>query len=236
MFLKKIAKRKSDKSVKFMLPHGQPQRIKEIDEHFERLWDKEYADDTEIGALDLNEVKGDELLKDINQIRQLKKGVRREKGEEYEPEIVSEHHKNAIIGSDEEEDLVDVEVERHENRIDCESILTYNSNLYNHPKLIIEPRKQLTSQTSQMDVDSSDGEAGSARARSVASSRATVLSRLSIRPKDETPEEKRLRKKNLKKYRSERRQERKQNQQIFKSEQAHLVKQQRTNMPALKLS
>lgn len=219
------------------------QGLQQIDEHFERLYEKEYADDTEIGALDLNEVKGDELLSDLNQIRSLKKEIRivrqRNHGDDYEPELVSEHHKKAIIGSDgEDEDLVDVEVERRENRIDCESILTYNSNLYNHPKLIIEPRKRTTSRatSSRMDVDSDDARSRSGRTRSIASTRATVLSKLSIRPKDESAEDRRLRKKALKQYRHERRQERKQNRQIFKSEQVNLVKQQRTNMPALKLS
>lgn len=221
------------------------QGLQQIDEHFERLFEKEYADDTEIGALDLNEVKGDELLTNIDQIRQLKKEIKavrmRNHGDDYEPEIVSDHHKNAIIGDDpaaEDEDLVEVEIQRRENRVDCESILTYNSNLYNHPKLIVEPRKKSASQSTenQMEVESIDARSRSGRGQSIASSRATVLSKLSVRPTDETPEARKARKKALKAYRHERRQERKQNQQVFKSEHANLVKQQRTNMPALKLA
>lgn len=211
--------------------------LQQIDEHFERLFEKEYADDTEIGPLDLNEVKGEELLTNIDQIRQLKKEIKsvrkRNHGDDYEPEIVSEHHKNAIIGDEpgaEDEDLVEVEIRRRENRVDCESILTYNSNLYNHPKLIVEPRRKTTSQntTDQMEVTSDS--------KSVASSRATVLSKLSIRPSNETNEEKKARKKALRQYRHERRQERKQNQQIFKTEHANLIKQQSKNLAALKLA
>lgn len=218
------------------------QGLQQIDEHFERLYEKEYADDTEIGPLDLNEVKGDELLTNIDQIRQLKREVKtvrkRNHGDDYEPEIVSNHHKNAIIGDEEggeDEDLVEVEFHRRENRVDCESILTYNSNLYNHPKLIVEPRKRTSSQSTadQMEVDHSE-RAG--QATSVASSRASVLSKLSIRPSNETPEDRKLRKKALKEYRHARRQERKQNQQIFKSEQSNLMKQQISNLSAMKLS
>lgn len=204
--------------------------LQQIDEHFERLYEKEYADDTEIGPLDLNEVKGDELLKNIDQLKREVKCLRKKNhGDDYEPEIVSEHYKNAIIGDDDDEkDLVAIETTQRENRVDCESILSYNSNLYNHPKLIIESsRKRTTSQNNSDKMDTSCGQ-------SIASSRATILASLSTRPKNETPEERRARKKSLKAFRNERRQERKQNEQIFKSEKANLVKQ-RKNLPTLKL-
>lgn len=219
------------------------QGLQQIDEHFERLYVKEYADDTEIGPLDLNDVKGEELLTNIDQIRQLKqevKTVRKQNhGDDYVPEVVSEHYKNAIIGENsagEEEDLVEVEVQRRENRVDCESILSYNSNLYNHPKLIVEPRRKTASQSTvdQMEIESPARP--SSKAQSIASSRATIISKLSVRPNNETPEERRARKKALKEYRQARRQERKQNQNIFKSEHSHLVKQQINNLSALKLS
>lgn len=220
------------------------QGLQQIDEHFERLYEKEYADETEIGALDLNEVKGEELLSDINQIRQLKREVKivrkRNHGDDYEPEIVSEHHKNAIIGddpADEEKDLVEVEIQRRENKVDCESILSYNSNLYNHPRLIVEPRKKSLSQSTndQMETDITDSRSRSGRS-SMASTNVSVLSKLSIRPPNETLEDKRARKKALKQYRHERRQVRKLNQQIFKTELANVTKQQRLNQPVVKLA
>lgn len=217
------------------------QGLQQIDQHFERLYEKEYADDIDIGALDLNEVKGEELLSNIDQIRHLKKEVKevrkRNFGDDYVPELVSDHHKNAIIGDDpaaEDEDLVEVEIRRRENRVDCESILSYNSNLYNHPKLILESRaKNSRGVSEQMEMDD---RSRSDRTQSIASSRATILSKLSVRPDNETPDERKERKKALKQYRHERRQERKQNQQIFKSEHAKLMKQQRSNQPSLKLA
>lgn len=204
------------------------QGLQQIDEHFERLYEKEYADDTEIGPLDLNEVKGDELLENIDQLRREVKCLRkRNHGDDYEPEIVSEHYKNAIIGDDEEE-LVEIETTERENRIDCESILSYNSNLYNHPKMIIEnSRKRAASQSNSERMDTTDN-------RSVASSRATILASLSTRSKNETPEERRARKKSLKVFRNESRKLRKQSEQIFKSEMANQLKQVK-NLPTLKL-
>lgn len=219
------------------------QGLQQLDEHFERLYDKEYADDTEIGPLDLNEVKGEELLTNIDQIRGMKKEIKivrqRNHGDDYEPEIVSDHHKNAILGDvpgEEDEDLVEIEYRLRENRVDCESILSYNSNLYHQPKIIVEPRKKFSSQSTsdQMEV-CQESKSLNGAPKSVASSRTSVLSRLSQRPANESPLEKKARKQALRQYRQERRQERKQNQQIFKSEQVNLARQQRTNQPALKL-
>lgn len=211
------------------------QGLQQIDEHFERFYEDSYADDTEIGALDLNEVKGDELLTDIDQIRQLKKEVmevrKKNHGDDYEPEVISNHHKNAIIGSDsEDEDLVEVEVKKRENRVDCESILSYNSNLFNHPKLIMESRKRTTSlKSNASDISMSTND-------NTASSITATLAKLSVRPPNEGPDERKARKKAIKELRSERRQERKQNQLVFKTEHAKLMKQQRSNIPALKLA
>lgn len=211
------------------------QGLQQIDEHFEKFFEEQYADDTEIGALDLNEVRGDQLLTNINEIHQLKREIRevrkRNHGDDYEPEIVSEHHKQAIIGDDDaQKDFVEVEVKEHENKIDCESILSYNSNIYNHPKLIIEPHRRKTTSTTRSDA--SDCTIDSKSQQSLVA----TLARLSVRPQNETPEERKARKKAIKELRQERRQERKQNQHVFKSEHAKLMKQQRSNMPALKLA
>lgn len=215
------------------------QGLQQLDEHFERLYEKEYADDTEIGALDLNEVKGgEELLSNIDQIKEMKREIKivrkKNHGDDYEPELVSNHHKGAVIGDEpnaELADLVDVEVKVRENRVDCESILSYNSNIYNHPKLISEPRKR----TASKDKNSMDVEMESSGDDSRREAKSAVLAKLSRRPQNESQEEKRARKKAVKAYRSERRQERKSNQKMYKSEQIRLIEQQRNNAPALKL-
>lgn len=217
------------------------QGLKDIDEHFERIYEKQYANDEEI-ASDEEGVKGHQILNNKEQIKQLRKEVtvarKRNHDDIYEPEIVSEHHKNAIIGdSDNEQDLVETEIVKRENRVDCESILTYNSTLYNHPRLIVEggSRKRNRSKCSDVDMEELEESPNEKPPHSIASSRASILSRLSIRPPNETVEDKRSRKKALKMYRHERRQERKQNQSIFKKEQANLAKQEKNNRPGLRL-
>lgn len=215
------------------------QGLQHLDEHFERLYEKEYADDTEIGALDLNEVKGgEELLSNIEQIKEMKREIKivrkKNHGDDYEPELVSEHHKVAVIGDEpnaEDEDLVDVEVKVRENRVDCESILSYNSNIYNHPKLISEPRKRsISKDTSSVDVEMNISDDSKKRTRSA------LVAQLSSRPQNESQEEKRARKRAVKAYRRERREERKTNQKMFKAEKMRLIDQQRNNAPALKLA
>lgn len=52
----------------------------------------------------------------------------------------------------------------------------------------------------------------------------SCLSELSIRPKNESPEEKRIRKQNLKNYRRDRRQEKKANSLAFKDEKSRQEK------------
>lgn len=205
------------------------QGLQEIDEHFERLYENEYSEQQcESPAIT------EHPITKIDQVKQMKKEVvvarKRNRKDIYKPELVSDHHKNAIIGdSDNEGDLIETEITKRENRIDCESILSYNSTLYNHPKLLVEggKRRKLTK--------SSDVEMEAIPASSVASSRASILSRLSVRPPNETREDKRERKKALKLYRHERRQERKHNQSIFMKEKANLDKQERNNQPVLKL-
>nr|BAM18777.1 similar to CG7686 [Papilio xuthus] len=132
--------------------------------------------------------------------------------------------------------MMTVEVEPKE-RWDCETILSTYSNLYNHPKLIEEPKKiainaktgipkdtlgkdnKLTLKTlakfnAQQEHDNSSDDDGHTQAETVLS----TLSVLSIRPKDESPEEKKERKRLLKEYRKERRIEKKANKEAFKEE------------------
>lgn len=223
--------------------------LQEIDQHFERLYEKEYANDDDIGGLEDTEAKGEVEIQNSNQIKHMKREVKiarqRNHDDVYEPEVVTEHHKNAIIGdSDNEDDLVETEVVTRENRVDCESILTFNSTLYNHPRLIVEgngKRRRTSVKSTDVDMTNEDDDCD-VRSRSgkpthsIASSRASVLSRLSIRPPNESPQDKRARKKALKLYRHERRQERKQNQAIFKKEQTNLAKQEKNNQPTLRLA
>lgn len=141
------------------------------------------------------------------------------------------------------EEMVILEVteeESNKKKWDCESILSTYSNSYNHPKLIEFPNKkkaakiQINPRTGiPMNVLEQPGkltEKALAKLNSelkestagpkslCAESVLSTLSVLSIRPKDETPEEKRERKKLLKEYRIERRIEKKANRNAFNDE------------------
>lgn len=145
------------------------------------------------------------------------------------------------------EEMVILEVteeERNKKKWDCESILSTYSNTYNHPKLIefpnkkkaakiqinpktgipinvLEPGKLTEKSLAKLNSELKESTAGpkSLCAESVLS----TLSVLSIRPKDETPEEKRERKKLLKEYRIERRIEKKANRNAFNDERLRQI-------------
>jgi len=144
----------------------------------------------------------------------------------------------ALEVSDDDEDT------KKKKKWDCESILSTYSNCYNHPKLIDMPSKKKKMEKIQinprtgipMNVLDNDQknklterlmkehniaqhESTSAGPKSLcAESVLSTLSVLSIRPKDEKPEEKRERKKLLKEYRNERRIEKKANKLAFNEE------------------
>merc|ERR1712154_202218 len=134
--------------------------------------------------------------------------------------------KNSLLERSDEEE----EVEEKGEKWDCESVLSTYSTLYNHPKLISEPKPhkiQLSSKTGiplgvlgrgltaqalkQLDGDEADQEEDLMSLKS-------KISELSFRPQHETLEEKKARKANLKQFRRERRSEKKSNTQAFKSE------------------
>ncbi|XP_072947908.1 protein LTV1 homolog [Epargyreus clarus] len=211
-----------------------------LDNMFEKMF-ADY-DDTEVGALDLDEIEGfmpeshDMLLRAAEEFEE----SRRRHQLEREKEIVRLQRLQEIAEESEEDDLVTLEVQPKE-KWDCETILSTYSNLYNHPKVIEEPKSQrkikinpktgipedtlgkdnkLTMKSlakfnslQQNAVKDSDDD-GRTNAESVLS----TLSVLSIRPKDESAGEKKERKRLLKEYRKERRVEKKANKEAFKEE------------------
>ncbi|KAL4705462.1 hypothetical protein ACJJTC_007034 [Scirpophaga incertulas] len=211
-----------------------------LDGRFEKMF-AEY-DDTEVGALDLDDIEGfmpeshDRLLRAAEQFEEASHRQRLER----DLEISRMRSLQEISEEDEDEDLVEVPVEPKE-KWDCETILSTYSNLYNHPKIIEEPKKpkkiEISSKTGMPKgalgkdnkltanalaklnalyntTDSDGNEDAETNVESVMS----TLSVLSIRPKDEAPEEKKERKRLLKEYRKERRIEKKANKEAFKEE------------------
>ncbi|MFH4976604.1 hypothetical protein AB6A40_003313 [Gnathostoma spinigerum] len=99
---------------------------------------------------------------------------------------------------------------------DCESVLSTYSNIYNHPALIVEPGRKRRLKHALKELEKMDDTVTVVSSRTVASS---------IRPPNETPEERHLRKKAVKEARAERRIEKKLNKLAFKAEKKKMVKQ-----------
>ena len=201
-----------------------------LDSKFEEFMTQ--YDEAEEGALEGEEIEGSveetsKRMKDLLMENEREKATRRQ-----ELEREREIQKNSLLerSDEEEEELEEIEVEEKGEKWDCESVLSTYSTLYNHPKLISEPRLpkiQLSSKTGipvgvlgrgltaqalkQLGADDSDQEDDMMSLKS-------KISELSVRPQHETMEEKKARKTNLKQFRRERRLEKKSNTQAFKSE------------------
>lgn len=191
------------------------------------------------GHVDIN----DELL-----LQYAKDFDKEEKHQKYEKSwdmcrmVKLQHDPNAP------EEIVALEVsddEDNKKKWDCESILSTYSNIYNHPKVIDMPTKRKSAAKIQINpktgipLNTLESEKGKLTIKSLAThenellqsetfnagpkslcaeSILSTLSVLSLRPKDETPEERRERKKLLKEYRNERRIEKKANKIAFNQE------------------
>lgn len=221
-----------------------------LDDRFEKFY--EQYDDPEVGALDCEEIEGHVEVNDdvlLQCVEEYKRECDEKLDAGFEKQWIKERLMELQEEPDDGEDTIALEVEEKNSRKkwDCESILSTNSNIYNHPKLIEEPKRnnkiQINPKTGIPDnVLGSEG--GRLTLRSLAKfeqrekeksagpkslcdgSVISTLSVLSLRPKDETPEEKHERKKLLKEYRAERRIERKANTMAFKEEKKMQEKSQ----------
>ncbi|XP_030560424.1 protein LTV1 homolog [Drosophila novamexicana] len=230
-----------------------------LDDRFEQFYAS--YDDPELGDLALEDIEGHwhqkhpVVMQCFQEFKKKNEDLHYDK--EWDRERIKKYSKVVDGENDPTEELVDYEVDdSKEKKWDCESILSTYSNIYNHPKLIDEPRSSRRSAPIQIDpktglpanvlrggadaqltakalANLADDTSNAAGPKSLcAKSVLSTLSVLSIRPKDETPEEKRERKRLLKDYRNERRIERKANAEAFKEEkkrQTHVKINQRTN-------
>ncbi|XP_053679874.1 protein LTV1 homolog isoform X2 [Anopheles nili] len=212
-----------------------------LDDRFEKFY--EQYDDPEVGALECEEIEGhvepndDVLLRCAEEFKKNRDG-------KFDAEFEKQWIKERLLQLQEEpsfdESMVKMEIEDNaQKKWDCESILSTYSNIYNHPKLIQEPKRnpkiRINPKTG-LPENVLGAEGGKLTMKSIAKfeqgeseqktgpkslcdgSVISTLSVLSIRPTDESSEEKRERKKLLKEYRAERRIERKANTQAFKHE------------------
>ncbi|OXU28929.1 hypothetical protein TSAR_007434 [Trichomalopsis sarcophagae] len=206
-----------------------------LDDKFEQMY-ADY-DENEIGPLDCVDIEG---FVEPNSDVLLQCAQEHENKQKLETESISELVKKHMHLEDESEDYnkylekLSVDV-RERNKWDCESVLSTYSNIYNHPKLIKESNVQKIKVDEKTGIpkDFSGGrDKNQLTVRNLSqfenenelsnknNSHATksVVSELTIRSKNETPEERKERKKNFKEYRRERRKERKINIEAFKQE------------------
>lgn len=195
----------------------------DLDDQFEKFF--EQYDESEIGALDFDNVDGNVDDK-CEQMNKLIKDYQDSKAEGKMDDILKTVTvKTANIGdlsSSEEE----VEIEEKGEKWDCESILSTYSNLYNRPKIIEEPRKEKKIKINSLGIPT---ESFSRPNRLIkkdleAVMNSSVISEYSCRDKSESKDEKKCRKLAVKEQKKERRIEKKLNKEAFKDA---CLKQQR---------
>ncbi|CAJ0584175.1 unnamed protein product, partial [Mesorhabditis spiculigera] len=212
--------------------HRDPVAQRDIDQGFEQFMDHAYGSE-QIGGLEHDDPRMQGVL-DPNNPRIIKL-ISRQKGlPEYDPEYAKEDVRKRIRNWKEEDkeetEMVEVD-EGASKRLkwDCESFTTQYSNIYNRPTQIREAPGKLSKKAlrrlqaaepadTQMDEDCEmmdDDE--------------SVISTVStLRPKGETPEERRARKAAIKEVQRERRAEKKMNKTAF-AEAAQRFKQDKLN-------
>ncbi|KAL3286944.1 hypothetical protein HHI36_001430 [Cryptolaemus montrouzieri] len=214
-----------------------------LDDRFEKMY-AEY-DDNEMGALDCDEIEGYVPESSETLIKYADEFIKSKQKEHLEKDDVISKMKERlenISDSESEDEMIKMAVNEGE-KWDCETILSTYSNIYNHPRLITEPKKsrikinprtgmpmdvlgqnKLTVKTLNKLNEEHEGYESRGTKSVGAQSIISHLSTLSIRPKDETPEDRKERKKALKEYRKERKLEKKLNTQAFKEEAKRQVK------------
>ena len=223
------------------------EKLNDLDEHFETFFLKDIIEEEENNSESSSDEEDGEaengILADLINEHESKKGKQ---------EINTDLPKTAILRleerqlKDEEEnreDLEEIELRlatgknESEDRWDCQSILSNYSNIYNRPKSIVEQRTnrkiRINKKTGMPEEDrlTEKGlkELNRQDDEQTIRSMASLISQLSIRNKDESKEEKQLRKKNLKEFMRERRQEKKANKQAFKEMNLELNQQKVVN-------
>ncbi|XP_078413616.1 protein LTV1 homolog [Cetorhinus maximus] len=214
-----------------------------LDDRFEKLYE-EYDDD-EIGALDHHELEGP-IQVDSTRLDEVVSDYRTQKAKDCQmPDDLGP--RGDVLLKEEEEEKEEIEVlviEEPTEQWDCESILSTYSNLYNHPKLITDPPKLNPIKVSKktgipLDV---------LPRRSLTAKQLERLETINIsdlprvstqsRSRDESKEERKIRKQKIKGERKERRVEKKANRNAFKVEKARqeqVVLNLRQNLQGVKL-
>ncbi|OQR67486.1 protein LTV1-like [Tropilaelaps mercedesae] len=233
--------------------------LKTLDDQFEQLFEQEY-NSKDVGALDGEEIEGrisiesevvNKLTEQYAEVVRLSIG-----GLSTASEGPDEVLKNCVIKSlkraeeVEELDLVENNHAHNDTKWDCESILSTYSSVHNRPKVIDMPPKSTSKirlGARGMPVEEKgltkralkQLEGNCAIADDYAKSVCSRVSAVSVaRSKDETAEERKARKQQVKQFRRERRVEKRANAIAFKAEERRQKVQElniRNNMQGIKL-
>lgn len=217
-----------------------------LDDCFEEKFVREYGEE-QVGALDGEDIEGfvgEESPLFRQALLHSKKKLQDDTLEDQDRIIKWIKDMQDRRGSQEDEEKEEVELwdgaDHPKERWDCESILTLNSTLYNHPRTITDPPRRkkiavdprtgvplnnpeeyglsgLTRRNLAHHDKANDG-SGEGEAQPDTQTLITSMSAISIRPPGETSAERRCRKKALKELRRERRIEKKLNRAAFKDE------------------
>lgn len=222
--------------------------LQTLDERFEKLFE-EY-NDCEVGSLE-GEDLGGFINPDSHVMQQLLQDFSENKEQKTLKHIVDSKQRTLHFLESPIEELVDVVQEQQVkgNQWDCESVLSTYSNLYNRPKIITEkldpvrvnektglPKDVLRTGLTQKQLEKLDDLTVSQTSTKSVSSRISSMS--CIRPKDETPEQRKERKKIIKEFRKERRTEKKANKEAFKEEakrQEQVLRNLKQNLQGIKI-
>lgn len=215
-----------------------------LDDRFEKFY--EQFDDDEIGALDNAELEGyinpdsarlDEVIQDYFRKKQKECQTPEQLGPPELPTVKEE--------DDEEEEMETLVIEEPPTeKWDCETIISTYSNIYNHPKLIEDPKKKQIRVSGKTGIPLDVLPKKGPTARQVERMERindSDLPRVSTQPRsrEESKDDRKLRKQAIKEERKERRVEKKANKVAFKQEKLMQEKQMvglRANVQGMKLS
>ncbi|CAB3408488.1 unnamed protein product [Caenorhabditis bovis] len=214
------------------------EEMREMDEIFEQVMDAEYNED-QIGELDGDDYDvGGCLEPSGGRLHQLVNDAASFRNTEDEDKEIAKRYtlermrliEEGKLKEKEEMEIVEVDDSRKRMKWDCESFATQYTNIYNHPTLIRDNKASLSKnalrkfdkQIEQMDIAEEEEEEDEDCEMEDDASDFTTVS--TIRPKGETPEQRRLRKAAVKEARRARREEKKANKTAFAVESRKLAK------------
>ena len=200
--------------------------LKILDDHFERIME-EY-DEEEIGSIDHEETTGvfninNELISQVvEEFIDQQKTIPLSETVNEEEENIDEDNNYEYMESDDK--LFEKFENKSSEKWDCESIISTYTNIYNHPKLIDEPKIIKLHQRTGVPLGIFKEKKHNDETIDMEGTMIEPVVLNNIRKKDESADEKKNRKHQVKEQRKNRRKEKKENKMFFKDE--HMKQEQ----------